>query len=376
MERKPYPSDVSDEEWAFVSPYLVLMDEQAKQRRYPLREVFNAMRWIVRAGAPWRLLPNDLPPWQIVYQQTSRWLSAGCFEAMVHDLRVLLRLAAGRAPQPTAAILDSRTLQSTPESGQRGGYDGAKRRKGSKLHLAVDTLGHLLALHVTPATEQDRAQVGQLAQAVQEVTGEQVELAYVDQGYTGEAAQEQAAAQGIELEVVKHPATTKGFVLLPRRWVVERSFAWTARFRRLARDYERLPQTLAGLHLVAFATLMLAKAIPLLQQMPNTLYRLNGQSARMRFAPAARCWRWGVFGCAAGACARRVCGAFWWPRRWCCWPSPSRWRCPSPGRCIGARCRARVRTALERFPVPEYLKSEWPKSAWCCPSAVTAASRA
>ena len=262
--RKPYPSDVSDEEWAFVAPYLTLMDEAAPQRRHALREVFNGLRFIVRTGMQWRFMPNDLPPWDIVYQQTRRWMAAGAFESIVHDLRALLRLAAGRAPEPTAAILDSRTLQSTPESGDRAGYDGAKRRKGSKTHVAVDTLGHLLALHVTPADEQDRAQVAELAEAVQGATGQSVEVAFVDQGYTGAGAAEDAAAHGIRLEVVKLPAVKRGFVLLPRRWVVERNFAWAARFRRLARDYERLETTLEGFHYVAFALLMLVKVMPVL----------------------------------------------------------------------------------------------------------------
>src|SRR5919109_5015051 len=170
--RKPYPTDVSDEEWAFVAPYLILLPLTAEQRRHDLREVFNALRSLVKSGAPWRMLPHDFPPWAVVYQQTQRWLKARVFEALVHDLRELLRLAQGRNAQPTAAILDSRTRQSTPESGARAGYDGAKRRKGSKTHLAVDTLGHWLALHVTPADEQDRAQVEQLAKAVQDVTGQ------------------------------------------------------------------------------------------------------------------------------------------------------------------------------------------------------------
>ncbi|KVC90001.1 transposase, partial [Burkholderia ubonensis] len=259
--RKPYPSDVSDEEWSFVVPYLALVREDSEQRRHELREVFNALRWLIRSGAPWRMLPNDLPPWEAVYQQTQRWMRAGCFEAIVHDLRELLRVCDGRKAQPSAMILDSRTLQSTPESGARAGYDGAKRRKGSKVHLAVDTLGQLLALHVTPANEQDREQVEQLAHAVQELTGQSVALAYVDQGYTGEAARQAAQSHGIELEVVKHTEAKRGFVLLPRRWVVERSFAWAARFRRVARDYERLPHTLAGFHFLAFACLMLPKII-------------------------------------------------------------------------------------------------------------------
>jgi transposase len=185
MERKPYPSDVSDEEWALVAPYLTLMTEDAPQRTHPLREVFHAARWMVRTGATWRMIPHDLPPWHVVYQQTRRWIKAQVFEALAADLRGVLRIAEGREEQPTAAIFDSRTLQSTPESGARAGYDGAKRRKGNKVHLAVDTLGHLLALSVSAASEQDRAHVGALARRVQEETGETVELAYVDQGYTG-----------------------------------------------------------------------------------------------------------------------------------------------------------------------------------------------
>lgn len=266
MERKAYPSDVSDEEWAFVLPYLLLMREDAPQREHSLREVFNGLRWMVRAGSPWRLMPNDLPPWEMVYQQTQRWLRAGVFERMVDDLRVLLRLAEGREAEPTAAIFDSRTLQSTPESGGRAGYDGAKRKRGSKVHLAVDTLGHLLALHVTPANEQDRAQVATLAAQVQNVTGDSVEVAFVDQGYTGDDPAQAAAEHGLQLEVVKLPEAKRGFVLLPRRWVVERSFAWMARFRRLARDYERLPQTLAGLHFLAFALLMLKNVVHVMAQ--------------------------------------------------------------------------------------------------------------
>jgi transposase len=258
--RKPYPTDVTDEEWAFLAPYLTLLPEEAAQRHHPLREIFNALRWIVRAGAPWRLLPNDFPPWHAVYDQTQRWIAAGVFDAIVQDLRELLRLAAGRSATPSAVILDSRTVRSTPESGHRAGYDGHKRQKGTKVHAAVDTLGHLLALQITPADAQDRAQVAALAAAVQQATGETVALAYVDQGYTGQWAAHAAARQGIQLAVVKHTEAKRGFLLLPRRWVVERSFAWVTRCRRLVRDYERLPATVRGLHLVAFLCLMLHQA--------------------------------------------------------------------------------------------------------------------
>ncbi len=266
--RKPYPSDVSDDERAFVAPYLTLMRPDAPQHTYDPRESFNALRWIVRTGAPWRSLPGNFPPWEAVYHQTRRWIEAGCFDAMVHDLRAMLRWAEGRADDPTVAILDSRTLQSTSESGARAGYDGYKRRKGSKIHLAVDTLGHLLALRVTPADAQDRAQVGALVAAVQDVTGASVEVAFVDQGYTGERPAEVATEHGIRLEVVKLPEAKRGFVLLPRRWVVERSFAWATRFRRLAKDDEGLPEMVAGLHFVAFACLMLHRLVTVIAQSP------------------------------------------------------------------------------------------------------------
>ena len=261
--RKAYPSDVSAEEWALVAPYLVLLREDAEQREYSLREVFNGLRYVVKTGCPWRWMPHDLPPWAAVYQQAQRWLAAGCFAQLADDLRAVLRLAAGRAAEPSAAVLDSRTLRSTPESGQRAGYDGHKRKRGSKLHMAVDTLGHLLALHVTPASADDRAQVGRLAQEVQAATGNSVELAYVDQGYTGDKPAAAAREHGMALEVVKLPQAKRGFVLLPRRWVVERSFAWATRFRRLVRDYEGYASTLADLHLIAFVCLMLKQVAQL-----------------------------------------------------------------------------------------------------------------
>ena len=237
MIRNGYPSDVSDEEWAFAAPYLTLMKEDAPQRNHSLREVFNGLRWLVRSGAQWRMMPNDLPPWPAVYQQTKRWLAAGVFESMVHDLRALLRLAEGKKAAPSAMIIDGRTMQSTPESGGSAGYDGYKRKNGSKIHMAVDTLGLLLALHLTPADEQERAQVGKLAEAVQAVTNESVKVCFADQGYTGDFPAQAAKEAGIELIAVKLPEAKNGFTLLSERWVVERSFACTARFRRLARDF-------------------------------------------------------------------------------------------------------------------------------------------
>jgi transposase len=242
------------------------MSEDAPQREYSLRELFNGVRGIVRTGAAWRMLPPDLPPWSAVYQQGQRWRKAGVFEAIVEDLRAVLRVAQGRRLAPSAVILDSRTLQSSPESGHRAGYEGAKRKRGSKVPIAVDTGGPLLALCVTAADEQDRAQVEGGVEQVQAVTGEKVEIAFVDQAYTGAQAAQAAEQHGIKLEVVKLPEAKKGFVVLPKRWVGERSFAWAARFRRLARDYERLPETLAGLHFLAFTILLLKRFVTLIAQ--------------------------------------------------------------------------------------------------------------
>lgn len=253
-----YPSDVSDEEWSFVLPYLLLSREDSAHREHDLRAVFNGVRYIARSGNQWRFMPHDYPPWPAIYQQMQRWMRAGCFERLVEDTLILLREFAGRKGQPTAVCIDSRTLQSTPESGARAGYDRAKRRKGSKVHIAVDTLGHLLALRAAAADQGDRAQVEALAEEMQQVTGGTVEMAYVDQGYTGPVAAEAAQSHGMRLEIVKHPLARRGFVLLPRCGVVERSFAWAARFRRLTRDYERLDTTLKGFHYICFACLTIA----------------------------------------------------------------------------------------------------------------------
>ena len=262
--RKPYPSDVSDDEWSLVVPYLTLVRKDAPQRQHSLRELFNALRYVVRYGIAWRAMPNNLPPWFAVSQQTQRWLQAGCFEMLVHDLRAVLRIKDGRAPESTAAIIDSRALRSTPESGTRADYDGAKRKCGSKVHMAVDTLGHLLALHVTPADRDDRAEVGRLAEAIQEATDQSVELAYVDQGYTGERPAAAAGRHGITLEVVKSLEAKAGSSCC-------RVDGWSSGLSpgqpdadALVKDYERYAATLAGLHVVAVACLMIKHAAHLM----------------------------------------------------------------------------------------------------------------
>lgn len=256
MTRKPYPSDGTDDEWAFGAPYLTLMRADAPQREHDVREGFHGRRRIVRTGSQRRMAPDDGPPWRTVDQQTQRWMAAGVFEAMLHDLRALIRLAQGKNERAPAAMFDSRTVQSAPESGKSAGYDGYKRRKGGKIHLAADALGVLLAAHVTPASEQERAHVQEWAEAGQEGTQDSAKIAEVDQGCTGDEPKQDARNAGSALVVVKLPEAKKGCVLFPKRRAVERRFAWTARFHRLARDVERLPEPFRSVHFLAFALLM------------------------------------------------------------------------------------------------------------------------
>lgn len=262
--RKPYPTDFSDEEWALISSYLKLLPEASCQRRYASRDVFNALRYMVRSGIQWRMLPHDFLSWEMVYQQSRRWLAAGVFNSLMSDLRDLLRQAHDKKPEPTAYILDSRILQSTPESGKRAGFDAGKKRKGSKIHLAVDTLGYPLAMEASPANEQDRDHVAPLVEQVQDKTGGTVEMAYADQGYTGEKAAKAAEVEGVQMVVIKRNREQQGFILLPKRWVVERSFGRVARCRRLLRDFERLSEVIVGMHMLAFICVMLRQFSQLL----------------------------------------------------------------------------------------------------------------
>ena len=203
-----YPSDVTDEEWGFVLPYLLLSREDSGSRTHDLRAVFDAYRYLLRAGCGWRKLPGDFPSWKAVYDQAQRWHAAGVFEAFIADLRGLIRVGEGKAWRPSAAVLDSRTVKSTTSS-EGAAYDGAKRVKGRKLHLAVDTLGHLLAAVVIRADAQDRAVVAELCAEMQ----------------------------------------------------AERTFAWMTNFRRLNRDYERLAETLRALQVSAHAFTLLTHAM-------------------------------------------------------------------------------------------------------------------
>jgi len=222
MTRRPYPSDVSDEEWAFIAPYLSLLPQTAAPRRHDLREVFNALRWMVRAGAPWRMLPVHFPPWEAVYQQTRRWMAArfSTPASMTSACSYVWRRGGNHS---RAWRLATAARCARPWRVASAGVDGHKQVRGSKVHAVVDSMGTLLALAVTPANEAERRQVAALAQQVQEVTSGRVEVLYADAAYTGDETAVAAEEQGMCLVVVKRPEASKGFVLLPQRWVVERT---------------------------------------------------------------------------------------------------------------------------------------------------------
>ena len=255
MSRKPYPTDMSDEEWSFAAPNLTLMQESAPQRQHSLREVFNALRWIVRAGAPWRLLPNNFPPWEAVYQQSRRWLQAGCYSC-----GSVRGVEASRARWCSTGAPCSRVVR----AGRARATTATSARRARRCAWPSTRSGTCWPPTSRRPTSRSGPKSGRCARRCTPSRATASGSPGPTRATWASSPAQEAKAHGIELQVVKLPEAKKGFVLLPRRWVVERSFAWVARFRRLARDYERLPDVLRGLHFLGFAMLMLPKVGPLL----------------------------------------------------------------------------------------------------------------
>ncbi|WP_300007618.1 IS5 family transposase [Pseudonocardia sp.] len=243
-----YPSDTTDAEWEVLGPQARAV--MAELRRGPggrpmahrLRAVVDAIRYLVRYGIEWRALPADFPPWEAVYAFFERWAARGLPQRIVHALRDRLRVSADRAPAPTAAIIDSQTVRGADTVGAASsGYDGGKKIKGRKRHVAVDSNGWLLAVLVTAANVQDR-DAGHRLLALLRERFSTITLAWADGGYAGRLVTWAAAVLALAVTVVKRTDDVRGFVVLPRRWVVERTFGWLCRHRRLVRDYERRPE--------------------------------------------------------------------------------------------------------------------------------------
>jgi putative transposase len=237
-DRKPYPSDLNDEQWALIEPFVRASHCGPQEVLHPRGEVVNAILFITRTGVQWRYMPHDLPDWQLVYHYFAQWKKDGTLKQLNDALRRKVRKKAGRNEEPTAAILDSQSVKTVREAETKG-YDAGKKVKGGKRHLLVDTMGLLLVSWITTADVQDRDAA---AQAVLPLAAEQyptLKKIWVDGGYTGEQVRTAAKESGIEVEVVKRSDQAKGFVVQPKRWIGERTFGWLNRPRRLSKDYER-----------------------------------------------------------------------------------------------------------------------------------------
>jgi transposase len=244
QRRRRYPSDTTDTEWALLEPLLpspaCTRAAGGRPEAHPRREVVDAIRYLVHNGCVWRALPADFPPWRTVYGFFARWAANGTLGRVHDQLREQVRVAAGRHPQPSAAIIDSQSVRAADTvPKQSRGFDAAKKVNGRKRHLAVDTLGLLLVVLVTAASVQDRDGARPLLWRLR-VAQRRLRLVWADAAYAGKLVVWAAAALGLRVEIVRR-RLAHAFKVLPRRWVVERTFAWISRHRRTVRDYERLP---------------------------------------------------------------------------------------------------------------------------------------
>lgn len=256
--RKSYPSDLTDAEWHKIEPLILKpKSNRGRKRKHTIREILNAIFYIVRAGCAWHMLPHDLPPWKTVYHYFRLWRKDGTWAHINAALRTELREAEGRDPQPSAAILDSQSVKMTSTKGIRG-YDAGKKVKGRKRHILVDTLGLLLMIVVHTADIQDRDGAKLVLEKAKSLFP-RLRLIWADGGYAGRLIDWVMAACNWVLEIVKRDPNVKGFHVLPRRWVVERTFGWLTHYRRLSKDYKVLTETSEAMVYAAMTRVMLGR---------------------------------------------------------------------------------------------------------------------
>ena len=263
IQRQAYQSDLKDQEWKWLKRFLPqpsTMGTRGRPQEWPLREIVNALLYLLRTGCQWRMLPHDLPPWQTVYYHHRKWRLNGIWKKINHLLHRQVRQQAGREATPSAAIIDAQSVKTTLVKGKRG-YDAGKRVNGRKRHIVVDTMGLLLSVLVTTGDVQDKPGGRQLlTQLQQHLHLPRLKLLWADAGYRGQPFADWVKnAFGWVWQVVKRNDDVKGFQVLPHRWVVERTFGWLNNYRRLSKDYEEWPTTSEGLIYLAMSHIMLKR---------------------------------------------------------------------------------------------------------------------